>query len=278
LKLSLSTGTLYVYPLRLVFRWARAAGFDAVELVVNPEAIARGGRVVRRLADEEGVEIVSVHPTVVPLPGWRERRDGPGPTIRLAREAGAGLVVLHTPRGERLDEGPGLLFQQRIEAWQAGRATGDPRLAVENKAMRSEGDRHYALSPLERLRAFADRYDLGLVLDTTHAGTAGEDLLRARQTFDGRLANVHLSDLGGKVPLAPLPGAYQWLGEHRLPGEGDLDLTGLLADLVANSYAGPLTLEVSPFALRIWWPPALRRYLARAGQWLKQAIREGEEG
>ena len=76
MKFSLSTGTLYPYPLRLVFRWARRAGFDGVELVINPEAVARGGRAVRRMARAEGVEIFSAHPTVVPLPGWRERDGG----------------------------------------------------------------------------------------------------------------------------------------------------------------------------------------------------------
>ena len=93
MKFSLSTGTLYVYPLRTVFRWARACGFDGVELSVNPEAILRGGQALQQLAVQAGVKILSVHPTVVPLPGWRERRDGMGPTIRLAMDTGAGVVV-----------------------------------------------------------------------------------------------------------------------------------------------------------------------------------------
>jgi sugar phosphate isomerase/epimerase len=272
LRLSLSTGTLYTYPLRTVFRWARAAGFDGVELNVNPEAIVRGGKGVRRLAEAEGVEILSVHPTVVPLPGWWERRGGMDRTIRLAQEAGASLVVMHTPRAESLDEGEGLRFRTTIEAWQARLAGSDPHLAIENKAIRAEVQRRYALTPLERLRAFADRYDLGLVLDTTHAGTAHEDLLRARQILDRRLVNVHLSDMGGSFPLAASPHVRRMLGEHRFPGSGELLLADLLADLAAARYAGPVTLEVSPFALHGWWPPAARRRLAQAAEWLKQAI------
>jgi sugar phosphate isomerase/epimerase len=113
LKFSLSTGTLYIYPLRTVFGWARAAGFEAVELVVNPEAIVRGGAAVRRMAAEEGVEILTVHPTVVPLPGWRERSGGMDRTISLARETGAGVVIMHTPRSTRLDAEDGLAFRRR---------------------------------------------------------------------------------------------------------------------------------------------------------------------
>jgi sugar phosphate isomerase/epimerase len=269
LKFSLSTGTLYSYPLRWIFRLARETGFDGVELVVNPEAILRRGEAVRQLAQAEGVEILTVHPTVMPLPGWRERHGGMAPTIQLAREAGAGLVVMHTPHAESLDEREGLAFRQRIEAWQGQLAGGGLRLAVENKAVRTERERHYALTPLARLRAFADRYDLGLVLDTTHAASAGEDLLHARQVFDRRLVNVHLSDMGGRVPLARLPGARVLLGQHRFPGDGDLALSALLADLNHTEYAGPVTLEVNPWVARAWWPPAVRRRLAQAIEWMK---------
>jgi sugar phosphate isomerase/epimerase len=144
-------------------------------------------------------------------------------------------------------------------------------LAVENKAIHKESARQYALSPLDRLRAFADRYDLGMVLDTTHAGTAGEDLLRAQQIYDGRLVNVHLSDVGGRVPLAKLSLARRQMGEHRLPGAGDLPLTALLASLAAEGYDGPVTLEVNPLEVRVWWPPAVRRHLARAAAWMRRA-------
>ena len=278
MRFSLSTGTLYAYPLAWIFRWARQAGFDGVELVVNPEAILRGGREVQRLAEAEGVEVVSLHPTVVPLRGWQERRSGIGPTIRLAQEIGAGLVVMHTPRSESLDEGEGLAFRQRVETWQGRLAGSGTRLAVENKAIRAERERYFALTPLGRLRAFADHYDLGLVLDTAHAGTAGEDLLKARQVFDSRLCNVHLSDLGGQFPLAGFSLVYRFLGEHRFPGAGELPLANLLADLKVNAYTGPVTLEVSPWAVRGWWPPAVRRRLAQAVAWMKQAAGDGVPG
>jgi sugar phosphate isomerase/epimerase len=276
LKLSLSTGTLYPYPLRWTFRWAREAGFGGVELVVNPEAIVRGGRAVRRLAEAAGLEILAVHPTVVPLPGWWERSGGRVPTIRLAQEAGAGQVVLHTPRSQSLEEGEGVDFRETIEAWQARLAAGGTRLAIENKALRVESDKYYALTPLDRLSAFAERYDLGLVLDTTHAATAGEDLLRARQLFGERLVNVHLSDMGGRLPLARLSTVRTLLGQHRFPGTGDLALADLLADLRGRQYSGSITLEVNPWAVSAWWPPAVRRRLAQAVEWLR--VRLGASG
>jgi sugar phosphate isomerase/epimerase len=149
---------------------------------------------------------------------------------------------------------------------------------MENKAVRAEVDRSYVLSPLDRLRAFADRYDLGLVLDTTHAGTAGEDLLHAYRVFDGRLVNVHLSDMGGRVPLAAIPAVRKLLGQHRFPGSGDLHLAELLSALARGGYGGVVTLELTPWAMRIWWPPLIRRRLASAIAWLRRAVAEGGYG
>jgi sugar phosphate isomerase/epimerase len=266
---------MYIYPLAWVLRWAREAGFEGVELDVNPEAIVRGGRSLRQLAQSKGVEILTVHPTVVPLPGWRERHDGMDRTIRLAQEIGAGLVVMHTPRSVSLNEGEGLAFRQTIEEWQPRLAGSGLQLAVENKAIRTPDDRTFVLTPVDGLQGFCERHDLGLVLDTTHAGTAGEDLLSVRKVFGKRLANVHLSDMGGRVPLAGLPWVDTMLGQHRFPGSGSLALEELLADLGSNGYTGPVTLELNPFAVRVWWPPAVRRRMHEAAQWLKSALGSG---
>ena len=272
MKLSLSTGSFYPYPLRTVLRMAREAGFDGVEIGVNPEVIARGGQAVRRLVEAEGLSLFSVHPTVIPLPWWQEKRGGLDRTIRLAQAAGAGVVVAHTPWTETLDEGLGLLFCRQVQAWQVRLAGGSLRLAIENKAVGHEAELRYALTPLDRLRAFADRYDLGLVLDAVHAGSAGEDLIYARQTFDSRLVNVHLSDMGGKTPLPSMGLLRKMLEQHRFPGAGNLPLVDLMVELQRSNYAGPVTLEVGPVDLQAWWPPAARRRLAQAVAWMKEAL------
>ena len=275
MKFSLSTGTLYMYPLRTVFRWATETGFEGIELVVNPEAIVRGGQGVRELADTVGTDILSVHPTIVPLRGWRERIDGADPTLRLAQEARARHVVMHTPRSNTLEEGEGLAFLRTIEKWQPLLEGSGLRLAVENKAIRSEADRDYVLTPLTRLRSFADQHELGLVLDTVHAGTAGEDLVEAKNLFNGRLVNVHLSDLGGRVPLGSLTLVNKGLGQHQFPGSGELPLAAFLRRLASDGLDGPTTLEMNPFAVRFWWPPAVRRRLHRSFDWLSKAAGSG---
>jgi sugar phosphate isomerase/epimerase len=276
-KFGLTTGTYGIYPLRTLVRWARQASFETMELSINPEAIARGGAALRRIAAEEGLPIDSVHPTVLRLPGWREHRGGMERTIPLALETGATTMVMHTPRSESLEAGEGLAFRQRIERWQPRLAAlrSGLRLAVENKNVRLPHDRRYALTSLERLRAFADRYDLDLVLDTMHAGSAGEDLLHARDLFDGRLVQVHLSDMGGNVPLGNWSLAQDLWSQHRFPGAGTLALAELVGTLAADGFEGRVILEINPVAARIWWPPAARRRLDRAAEWLRRAAARG---
>jgi sugar phosphate isomerase/epimerase len=95
--------------------------------------------------------------------------------------------------------------------------------------------------------------------------------MRARQVFGPRLANVHLSDVGGPLARLPVRRLRSAVGEHRFPGTGGLSLSTLLGDLGGDGYAGPVTLEVNPFALRFWWPAAVRRRLAEAAAWIKAA-------
>ena len=72
-----------------------------------------------------------------------------------------------------------------------------------------------------------------LVLDTSHAAVAEHDPVEVRRRFGERLRHVHLSDNAGKGWDSHLP-----------PGEGVLDLDAFCDDLVADGYAGAVSLEV----------------------------------
>ena len=67
MKFSLSTGTLYIYPIRTVLRWARDAGFDGVELDLRAETYLEsevwseeGRAALKERSAAAGVEIASV--------------------------------------------------------------------------------------------------------------------------------------------------------------------------------------------------------------------------
>ncbi len=273
MKLSLSTGSIYIYPLRSIFNIAKEAGFAGVELVVSPEVEWRGGSYVRHLAESYGLTIFSLHPPILPFPGWSDYCAVVPRLIDLALEAGAGYAVLHPPKVRSLADDRGRSCVEALRAGLRRTAGADLRIALENRAFFRSSDRRYALGDLRELRAFADQFGLPLVLDTSHAATSSYSLAEAYRILADRLVNVHFSDM--RSPPWPLNVHYlhTYLKHHQMPGQGRLPLADLLGRLAADGYCGLITFEISPIALRIWWPPSVKRQLARCVAYVRRAFR-----
>lgn len=87
---------------------------------------------------------------------------------------------------------------------------------------------------------YADHPSLSLVVDTFHLISRGEDLDILAKIPDGSVGFVQLAD----APWLSMD-LKQWSRGHRcFPGEGDLDLLGPLASVIASGYDGPLSLEI----------------------------------
>ena len=273
MQLSLSTGCIYIYPLRSIFSIARESGFAGVELVVSPEVEWRGGRYVRRLAASYGLTVFSLHPPILPFPGWADYRTTVPRLIDLALEAGARYVVLHPPNAHSLADERGRSYVEALTKGMQRTEGTDLRIIIENRAFFRSSDRRYALSDLRELRAFADELDLLLVLDTSHAATSDYSLAEAYHIFGDRLVNVHFSDMRSPPWPFRTPYLHTYLKHHQIPGDGQLPLADLLGRLAADGYCGPITFEISPIALRIWWPPSVKRHLARCVAYVRRAFR-----
>lgn len=269
MKVSLSTGSLYVYPLRTAFRLAREAGFEGVELAVGPEVVWRGGTRVRRLADECGVAIFSLHPPLFSMPGWGKYGTAMQKLIALAEQLGTPLIVVHPPNADEWTRPQSQAFLKALDLGQRALAGTPIRLALENPAPYARWQR--LLAEPAALRAFAQAHDLPLVLDTAHAGALGHPLDQAYRHYDGRLVNVHLSDVAHTSPVPDVLGLHTQFSRHQIPGQGRLPLGDFVRRLVSDGYQGLVTLELSPVALRIWWPPAVREHLRQVVAWLREA-------
>lgn len=244
MKISFSTASFYHLPLNVPLRLARELGFDGVELVLGPDFALRGERKTRELFQKVGVKALSLHPPLVPIPGWPRRLPHSViETIAIARRFECELVVIHAT--DALTEG-NRRWRIFAQAFKTALAMPGPPITVgvEISQFTHRKQRH-AMDDVDTVLRFVEDQgeQVGITLDTAHTGANGDDLLAFYEHLRGRVRNIHLSDWiirGGKHRT------------HLVPGEGALDLGEFLKTLVRDRYAGLVTLEVSPYHLRAW--------------------------
>jgi len=269
LKVSFSTGALYHLPLRTAFALAHDAGFDGVELVYCPEVVWRGAAFVQRLMREYSLPVLSVHPSVVPYPGYNRAAHILPRLVSLAERLESSLVVLHTPKVATLQEPRGVEFV-KVLLRERERCNPGRQIALENSGFYRTSEARCLLHDARQLRDLADRYDLPLTFDTSHAGTSPYGVLGAYDILRSRVVNVHFSDLLPRRIFPDWPPLYTILSHHQLPGQGVLPLSDFVRELLADRYAGILTLEISPTAIQAWNLARARQILVQAIQFVRQ--------
>ena len=225
------------------FRQCREAGVTHLELSFSTyeESMTIDFARYRDWADRYGLTLWSMHLPFLPFSTLNPASDDE--TVRrftvgffeqLMKEAheqaGISRFVLH-PSGEPIHERDReMMMKQAVislrELCDIARGLGCV-IAVENLPRTCLGRDADDMAEL-----LAADPDLRFCLDNNHlAGQPyGEFLLR----FAHRLETVHLSDYYGKDEC------------HLLPGEGTVDFSGLLSELVRIGYTGPFLYEVSP--------------------------------
>jgi sugar phosphate isomerase/epimerase len=237
MRISMSAGTLFTFPLERVFDMAKAAGFDGIELVINQDfQKVNARRLVARLAGT--LPIISLHAPFFPLDGWGSPIDSVTRSVEIARDSGVALVNFHPPSWAGL--------QFKFWRWFYGirdfqKEIGGERVKVTVENMPWTGRfkvNGYMLASTGRMLDFLESRNLYLTFDCTHMGSGKTGFINDFYDFynSGRIRNIHFSDYGhGR--------------QHLLPGHGVLPLTRFLNHLSSTEYNETLTLELSPHDL-----------------------------
>lgn len=234
MRMSISTGTLFTFPLRKAFQMASEAGFDGMELIINQDFQRVNSR--KLLAElAEIMPILSIHAPFMPLDGWGNPMDSLKRSVELGAEIGIPLVNFHPPSW--------LGFEFRFWRWlyrvhdfQKDVGEGKVVLTLENMPWTGRfKTNQYILSQTEKMIEFINERNLFQTFDCTHMGSGRANFINDFYLFyaTGRIRNIHFSDYGhGR--------------EHLLPGHGILPLTRFLNHLRNTGYNETLTLELSP--------------------------------
>jgi len=234
MRISISTGTLFTFPLHKACHMAAEAGFDGLELIINQDfQRVSAPKLLAELS--EIMPILSIHAPFMPLDGWGTPIDSLKRSIELAAGAGIPLVNFHPPSWAGFELGF-WRWMYRVNDFQEELGEGKVLLTIENMPWTGKFQMNqYILSQTEKMIDFIKERNLYQTFDCTHMGSGKANFINDFYLFydTGRIRNIHFSDYGhGR--------------EHLLPGHGILPLTRFLNHLRNTGYSETLTLELSP--------------------------------
>ena len=233
MRLLLSSGPLFARPLDWACGVVAEAGFDGLELMVTQDTVTQDAERVTEIARHEGVEIPVIHGPFLVVTRRvfgtdlvvKARR-----SLELAGALGADLMVVHPPFRWQREFHQWLLEEGDEEAAALGTRVGVENLYPVQVARRPM--RFHRYTEPEHLAPFRH-----VVLDTSHYGVAGVDIVSAYERLRDRIAHLHISDYRGNARDSHAP-----LGHGILP-LGRL-LRRVAEDAQADRREASITLEL----------------------------------
>lgn len=255
IKVGLSTASVYPLRTEAAFEYAARLGYDGVELMVWAESVSQDIAAVRRMSENYGIPVLSVHAPCLLI---SQRVWGADPvskldrSVRAAEELGAQTVVVHPPFRWQRRYADG--FTDQVASLEQ---SSDVMVAVENmfpfRADRIFGTGQPSISRMRKrggtpgiaVSAFAPSYDpldgnhAHYTLDLSHSATAGTDAVEMAGRMGDGLVHLHLCDGSGAST-----------DEHLVPGRGTQPTAEICQMLAASNFAGHVILEVTTSGVR----------------------------
>jgi sugar phosphate isomerase/epimerase len=278
-KLCFWAGTMRAAPFERRLDAACAGGFASVSVFPMDCPDGRSCHTIRSLCEERGIRIAALDPFTRWLPGW-EPPAGISPEFLdlvgcaedafFARAEALGTTAMtvlepfgQTHETDELVESFSILCDRAAQSGVRVHLEFTPFSGIPDLA-----------SAWQVVRG-ANRDNGGLVFDTWHYLRGRPDAELLASIPGERLFVVQVSDAASE-PTGSL--VQDTMFHRRLPGEGDWDLTGLLAPLLAKPGIGEVGIEVLSTSLARLPPEEIGRRCGDALRRLIAAARSGVPG
>lgn len=234
--ITLSTDSLKGYGLNRIFKLIKDAGYDGVDLYIDPKDFdTLDSAYVKSLAEEYSLPVVSLQ---APQNATAKQVVN---TIEMAKEIGAKIVVVQAPK----------MFNFKYTKWLTNevpkiRQREGISIALENAPSKTFLGivPEYAMNNLNELKKFKHA-----ALDTTRVAQKKDDLIRVFNAIKKFLVHVHVSNVKkGKG--------------YALPDEGVLPLESFLTKLKQEGYRGAVSFKIAPKSLQAGDEKKVLKHLA----------------
>ena len=237
------------------FAMAQQISCDGLEIMVSSDLDTQSTEVISQLAHKYAMPVAAIHhPCLLSTAQvWgSDPSKKLAQSVELAAAVGASTVVTHPTFVWQRDFAKNLLSQ--IEELNGSNSV---QIALENMYPLRLGSRE--------ISSFLPSWDVQqmptqhVVLDTSHASVARQDILEQWHTLSSRIRHLHLSDATGRS-----------VDEHLLPGKGSLPLKELLGLVAAHPTPIDVVLEVNTSAQRT--PESRLRSLQEAVEYVRAGL------
>lgn len=230
-RIQCSTGPFWTFSLEVAMDSLAEAGFEEIELMVTRDPRTQDPEIPRRLAEERGLRIASVHGPFLVITKSVWGLDPIGKIKRgaaMCRDLGAGTMVVHPP----------YFWEREYTRWVGEQAEAFEAETGVTVAVETMYPVWVAGRKLRAYRWLDPRELAGachrVALDTSHVTVSRGDILDVYSVLRPKLVHVHLSDNAG-----------DGRDGHLSLGDGVLPIDRFLAELRRTDFTGSISLELS---------------------------------
>lgn len=217
--LAICSESLRGYGLNRIFDFVKKAGFDGLDLTIDPKNFdSQDEAYLKELVEKYQVPVLSIS---TPVTGSAKKIES---AVEMAKALGTKVIIIQPPR----------IFDFKYASWLKNeipklRQKENISIALEN----APSETFLGIIPEHSMANVVDLKKFKHVcLDTTRIATRKEDLIRVYKALKPYLVHVHLSNVKNGI-------------SYNLPQTGILPIESFLTKLKQDGFPGTISIKIN---------------------------------
>jgi sugar phosphate isomerase/epimerase len=223
--LAICSDSLKGYGLNRVFEIVKAAGFDGIDLNIDPKNFdTQETKYIKKLIEKHELPVLSIS---TPITSSAKKIQE---AVKMAKTLGTKVLVIQPPK----------VFDFQYASWLKNeipkiRQKENISIALEN----ASSETFLGIIPEHSMNNVLDLKKFKHVcVDTTRIAAKKEDLIRVYKTLKPYLVHVHLSNIKKGTPYSP-------------PESGILPIESFLTKLKQDGFPGTISMKINPKFMKL---------------------------